>query len=254
MLNFEGVIKIGKGDAVIVVDATNAFGPNGGLPVPGALDIIGVLRELVLKFKRKQRFNVFDAHPKGHINYRTSYVKRARGLLSITEVLQNKVKIAKHALFTREDLVEYLMSLNRNETLLWDEHAEMTTDEIRLFDGLRDLEDAFVLHFPKGTDPRVDSYSAFRDTLWHPTGLGRILKARGIKRVFIVGLAFDFCVGFTAEDAALEGFESYIVRDCTRSVGLPPAGDYPGSIAFMEARLIARGVKCIHSDQIQVAA
>lgn len=71
----------------------------------------------------------------------------------------------------------------------------------------------------KGANPAVDSYSAFYENDHHTaTGLGGLLRGLGVKRVFICGLAYDYCVRFTAEDAVREGFEAVVIEDATRAI------------------------------------
>ncbi|MEJ7664830.1 MAG: isochorismatase family protein [Hymenobacter sp.] len=91
--------------------------------------------------------------------------------------------------------------------------------------------------FRKGTDPELDSYSAFFDNGHRrATGLSAYLRARGITRVAVAGLASDYCVYFTAKDARAEGFEVVVLEDATRGIA-------PESIAAARADLLAHGVQ-----------
>jgi len=97
----------------------------------------------------------------------------------------------------------------------------------------------------KGTDPAVDSYSGFRNN-WDahgerpPTGLAGYLRERGIRAIFVCGLARDFCVRWTAEDGVDLGFETTILWDLTRSVD--PSGD-----AALRDECTRRGIRLVDS-------
>lgn len=134
--------------------------------------------------------------------------------------------------------------------MLWPDHAIFGTEESELHPFLDPAD--FLVVFNKGMDPAVDSYSGFRDNRGRPTGLATLLKSIGMRRVFCVGLAFDFCVGFTAIDAVSEGFEAVIVVDATRAVNIPATGTYPGSMKVIEEKLVAAKVRLAHSGQLHV--
>ena len=104
----------------------------------------------------------------------------------------------------------------------------------------------------KGTRPDVDSYSAFRENVGPDgrrptTGLGAWLSARGVRRVFVCGLARDFCVRWTAEDAAAEGLETWVVDDLTRAV-------FPERRAATDAALAGAGVRLVPSAELAPSA
>lgn len=96
----------------------------------------------------------------------------------------------------------------------------------------------------KGTYERIDSYSGF-GSYPEVTDLERILRESQIERVYCVGLAYDYCVGSTAVDAAARNFETFLIRDATRSVATE-------SEQTMTARLNSVGVKIIHSEQLNI--
>jgi nicotinamidase/pyrazinamidase len=99
---------------------------------------------------------------------------------------------------------------------LWPIHCVQGSSGADLVSGLRtDVIDT-IIH--KGMSESADSYSGFRDDGGRRTGLSGLLRERGVTRVFVVGLALDFCVKATADDAADLGFETYIVTDLTRAV------------------------------------
>ena len=101
--------------------------------------------------------------------------------------------------------------------------------------------------FHKGVDPGIDSYSAFFDNAHRrSTGLGEYLKENGVTEVYIVGLATDYCVKFSALDAVELGFETYVVTDGCRGIDLNP-GDIDE--AFNEMR--QAGVKLVDADALE---
>ena len=102
--------------------------------------------------------------------------------------------------------------------------------------------------FPKGTDPKVDSYSGFYDNEQrNSTGLTDYLRERDVSDVYIVGLATDYCVKFTALDARRDGFATYVIEDGCRGVNLEP--DDSGE-AIDEMR--RSGVTVLQSGQIGI--
>ncbi|MEL6971118.1 MAG: isochorismatase family protein, partial [Bacteroidota bacterium] len=104
--------------------------------------------------------------------------------------------------------------------------------------------------FVKGTDPGIDSYSGFFDNGHRKaTGLGDWLKEKGIQKVYVMGLATDYCVKFTALDAHELGFETYLIEDASRGVNLND-GDVTAAVADMKAA----GVNIVQSDSILQAA
>jgi len=136
---------------------------------------------------------------------------------------------------------------------LWPDHSLMGGPKTKLLDGL--TADMFRMIFHKGMNPKVDSYSAFRDALRQSTGLTALLDTMQIRRIFFTGLAYDFCVGYSAIDAVIDGFEAYIIKSATRAVDIPANGSYPGSIAVIEAEFKRFGVKVIEDlSQLRRAA
>jgi nicotinamidase/pyrazinamidase len=110
-----------------------------------------------------------------------------------------------------------------------------------------DFPDRLVtLYFRKGTELNVDSYSGFRDNAGKKTGLAGYLRERGIKRIFVCGLARDFCVKATAIDGAALGFEVYVLDDLTRAV-------FPESKEQVDQEFQAAGVRIITSSMLSTA-
>jgi nicotinamidase/pyrazinamidase len=101
----------------------------------------------------------------------------------------------------------------------------------------------------KGFRPGIDSYSAFfENDHVTPTGLTGYLRERGLKRVFLAGLAYDFCVGFSALDAQLLGFPAVILRDGSKAI------DANGSLAMIEMKFAKAGVRLIESEELKPRA
>jgi len=180
--------------ALIVVDLQPDFMPGGALPVTEGDGIVEPIRRLM----EADRFGVYvatqDWHPAGHVSFASSHT-------------------GKKPL----DVIE----LYGHEQVLWPDHCVQGTPGAELASGIRWHRMAAVIR--KGDDPAVDSYSGFRNN-WNrsglrpPTGLGGYLAERGIRDVFVCGLARDYCVKWTAEDAAQEGFAVRFLWDLTRPV------------------------------------
>jgi nicotinamidase/pyrazinamidase len=247
------IITLTGSDALIVIDTQIAFMAKlgGGLGIPFAHTIIPTILQVMRLFRRRQRIATLDMHPLGHISRLSSYLYRTSGEIHLKQVLANKIWLSPKAQFTLAQLAEELRQLPGNKLYVWNDHAGVETEECQMHPALS--KNAFWFVLLKGVCPWVDSFSAFRDNRWHSTYLAHLLKSMGVKRVFLMGLAYDFCVGFSAEDAAKEGFEVYIITDATASVDLPANDDtgYPGSVAAMNARLDDWGVKRVLSSQLR---
>lgn len=180
-------------DALLVADLQYDFLPNGALAVPGSGEIVSPIAALCHRF-----FTVVavqDFHPSGHVSFASSHPGRRP---FETTVLPNGC--------TQE---------------LWPDHCVRGTRGAALHPELPDARLTLVLR--KGMRRETDSYSAFReqpgsDGRRASTGLGPMLNARGIERVFVVGLARDFCVRASAIDAADAGFDVVVLEDLTRPV------------------------------------
>ena len=126
---------------------------------------------------------------------------------------------------------------------LWPDHAIQGSAEAALHPGLDQRRIELIIR--KGFRPAIDSYSAFfENDRATATGLDGWLRARGIRRLFLAGLATDYCVAFSAEDAARLGYEVRVIEDACRGIDLPlPKGG--NTIAAAKARLTAAGVRFI---------
>ena len=212
-----GKVTPGSKAALIVVDVQNCFVDGGTLPVKGGAEVVPVINKLAGAFA-----NVVvtqDWHTQGHASFATTHAGQ-KPFSSIKLPYGNQV--------------------------LWPDHCVQGTDDAALHKDLQ-LPTAQVI-IRKGYNKGVDSYSAFEEAdRKTPTGLAGYLKARGIKTVFVTGLATDFCVAWTALDARKAGFEAYVVEDATRAI------DLNGSLAAAWKQMTAKGVRRIQSTDIASA-
>ena len=212
-----GKIKPAGNSALIVVDVQNCFVDGGTLPVSKGAEVVPIINKLAGAFE-----NIVvtqDWHTQGHASFASSYQ-------------------GKKAFETTK--------LSYGTQVLWPDHCVQGTDDASLHKDLK-LPTAQVI-VRKGYHKNMDSYSAFEEadhkTL---TGLAGYLKQRGIKTVFVTGLATDFCVAWTAMDARKLGFEVYVIEDATRAI------DLNGSLAAAWKQMSAKGVKRIQSGDIEQA-
>ncbi len=236
-------------DVLIDVDIQPTFMPGGGLPVEGGDGILPVVKRVHRHFARERRFLTLDRHPRGHVSLASSYVGLAPYATLDAETTKDWNDefhgISGGAKFTYAQLMSYLAQVGAQT--LWPDHALIGSGEDVLHRALDPL--AYVYAQIKGIDPLCDSYSGFRDNLRRPTGLAARIRARvpGAERVFLTGLAYDFCVGWTALDAVEEGFEAVVIEDATRPVGLP------GTVAAIEAKFAEKRVRVIRSADLRSA-
>jgi|SRR5579871_916334 len=175
---------------------------NGSLAVQGGRDIAPVVNELLsLPFTLK--IATKDFHPKDHISFASNHPP-PNNVPFVTEItIANPYNPAE-----------------TETTRLWPDHCIQGTKGAEL---IPELETSKVQHIiEKGQDKRVEMYSAFAAPFSNPvvsrSGLADTLKEAKITHVYVVGLAMDYCVKFTALDAAKEGFSTYVVHEGTRAV------------------------------------
>jgi len=211
-------IKPDAKSVLIVVDVQNCFVTGGTLPVTNGEDVVPVINKLAKAFDNVVLTQ--DWHTKGHASFASSHGGK------------KPFETAK---------------LAYGAQVLWPDHCVQGTPDAALHKDL-DIPHAQMI-VRKGYHRGVDSYSAFEEAdRKTPTGLGGYLKQRGIKRVFVTGLATDFCVAWTAMDARKAGFETYVIEDATRAI------DLNGSLAAAWKQMAAKGVKRIQSGDIGMAA
>lgn len=207
-------IRIDDSAALIVVDVQNCFLPGGSLAVKDGDQVIPVINRIAKSFSNVVMTQ--DWHTPGHTSFATSHP-------------------GKKPFDT--------IDLSYGKQVLWPDHCVQGTDGASLAKDLSIPQAQLVIR--KGYHKDVDSYSAFTEAdRKTSTGLAAYLKAHKIKRVFVTGLATDFCVAWTALDARKAGFETYIVEDACRGI------DTQGSLAKAWADMTKAGVKRIQSSDI----
>lgn len=200
--------------ALIVVDIQNDFLPGGALAVPRGDETVAIANRLMPLFPTVVL--TADWHPADHSSF-----------------------ASQHAGKSPYDVVP----VPYGNQVLWPDHCVAGTTGADFAAGLETVRAHAVIR--KGTDKNCDSYSGFlaadRKT---PTGLAGYLKSRGVTTVFVCGLATDFCVAWTAQDAAVAGFKTYLIEDASRAI------DAGGSLAAAMAGLKTAGVGVIQERDV----
>lgn len=205
-------------DALIIVDQQLDFQPGGALAVAEGDAIVAPIDLLAARFTEVVMTQ--DHHPRGHVSFASSYRDRPPfSRITLEELNRGEVELSGTAAFTLEELREYLLLANAQEQALWPDHCVIGTDGEDLDPRLDRSRATMILR--KGYRPAADSYSAFRENDGATTGLAEFLMAKGMDRVFVVGLAGDYCVLCTAVDAADLGLDVVYLEDLTRFVGAP---------------------------------
>lgn len=191
--------------ALLLIDIQNDFIPGGALAVRGGDEIIPVVNRLQKHFPLIVATQ--DWHPINHGSFAANHIEKKEG-----EVID----------------------LHGLAQILWPIHCVQNTKGAEFVDAL-DMSQVDTI-FYKGTDPEIDSYSGFFDNgRRKATGLGDYLTQKGVKDVYIVGLATDYCVKFSALDAHSLGFTTYIIEDACRGVNLQD-GDVKKAVAELEEK------------------
>ncbi|MEE8483495.1 MAG: bifunctional nicotinamidase/pyrazinamidase [Nitrospinota bacterium] len=202
----EGTVKISKSDVLLVVDVQNDFCPDGALAVPDGDSVVPVVNRLAKAFGRV--ILTQDWHPKGHLSFASSHE-------------------GKKPMETAE--------LSYGIQVLWPDHCVQGTPGADFHSGLETHRAELVIR--KGYNREIDSYSAFfENDKKTPTGLSGYLKERGLTRIFIVGLATDFCVFYSALDAKKLGFDLFVIGDGCRGI------DVEGSLEAAWKEMARAGV------------
>ncbi len=203
---------IGPSDVLLVIDVQNDFCHGGRLAVPDGDQVIDVIHRLAPKFAHIVLTQ--DWHPANHNSFASTHPGRQP--------------------FDTID-VAY------GSQILWPDHCVQDTDGADFVPALHLPQAELILR--KGFRPQIDSYSAFfEDDHITPTGLTGYLRERGLDRVFCVGLAYDYCVGFSALDALSAGFEAVVIQDACRAI------DLNGSVAAIEQQFARAGVTLMQSN------
>lgn len=200
--------------ALLVIDVQNDFIPGGQLPVPEGDLIVPLINRLGDRFK--QVIITQDWHPPGHASFASSHPGREP-----YEVIE----------------------LPYGAQTLWPDHCVRATTGAELHKDLNLPHAQLIIR--KGCNPDIDSYSAFLEAdRKTTTGLAGYLKERGIDTLYLVGLALDFCVMFSALDARAAGFNVFVVLDACRAI------DLDGSLAAAIERMQVAGVDLVSADQV----
>jgi len=202
------------GDALLIIDLQNDFCPGGSLAVAGGDEIIALLNRLARDFAHVLLTQ--DWHPRGHLSFASAHPGRQP-----FETIE----------------------MSYGAQTLWPDHCVQGTRGAALHEALQLPHAELVLR--KGFRREIDSYSAFfENDRRTPTGLAGYLRERGLSRLFIAGLALDYCVRWSAEDAQRLGFESLVIEDACRAI------DRGGSLAAARAALAAAGAALIEAEAL----
>jgi nicotinamidase/pyrazinamidase len=200
-------------DALIVIDVQNDFCPGGALAVPKGDEIVPLVNRLIEQFQHVVLTQ--DWHPKGHSSFASTH---------------------KGDPFTA-------IKLGYGDQTLWPDHCVQGTKGAEFHRDLVARESELILR--KGFRKEIDSYSAFYENdRATKTGLNGYLRDRGLKRLFMCGLATDFCVAWSALDGRREGFPIIVVEDACRAI------DLNGSLTAARGEMLKAGITLSNSSQI----
>jgi nicotinamidase/pyrazinamidase len=207
-------MRIESSDVLIVIDVQNDFCPGGALAVPRGDEVIEPILSIAPLFSHI--ILTQDWHPADHTSFAVSHPGK-KPYESI--------------------------ALDYGAQTLWPPHCVQETTGADFHSALYLPQAELILR--KGFRPQVDSYSAFfENDHTTPTGLAGYLRERELTRVFLAGLAYDFCVGYSVLDARRLGFPAVVLRDACRAI------DLNGSVAAMEAEFVKASVGVIETTQI----
>jgi nicotinamidase/pyrazinamidase len=183
-------IRIENSDVLLVIDVQNDFCDGGALAVPRGQDVVPVIRRIAPAFRHV--ILTQDWHPKDHHSFASNHPGRAPF-----------------------DTIETA----HGAQVLWPDHCVQGSLGAEFYPHLQ--ADNVELILRKGFRSNIDSYSAFRenDRKTH-TGLAGYLRERGLGRIFVAGLAYDYCVRYSAIDSVHAGFETYVVEDACRAIAV----------------------------------
>jgi len=209
-------------NALLIIDVQNDF-LTGSMAVPGSEAIVPLINDL----RQSSDWDVIalsqDSHVPGHVSFAVNHP----GV----------------ALFSHKNIPAPDGSDDTMDQVMWPAHCVKGTEGEAFHPELEVTETDIIQK--KGEQINVDSYSAFFDNFkGAQTGLSQILRDRGVTTVFSCGLCLDFCVGFSACDASVLGFESYLIEDLSRAFA-------PESEAEMRKSLAENNVKVVTADYVK---
>jgi len=207
-------MQVTTNDVLIVIDVQNDFCPGGALAVADGDAVIEPIHHVAAKFEHIVLTQ--DWHTAGHASFASAHPgKKPFEQIEVSYGMQT----------------------------LWPDHCVQGSRGAEFHPSLQLTRAELILR--KGFRPQIDSYSAFfENDRTTATGLAGYLRERSLTRVFLAGLAYDFCVGYSALDARRLGFEAIILRDACRAI------DLNGSVAEIEAKFAEAGVVLLESGQI----
>ena len=207
-------IAVGEDDVLVVVDIQNDFCPGGSLSVPRGDEVVPLINRLATRFEHVVLTQ--DWHAPDHLSFASAHP----GKQPYDTVM-----------------------LPYGAQILWPNHCVRATQGAEFHKDLQIPQAGLVLR--KGIHRSIDSYSTFYENdRKTPTGLIGYLRERGFGRVFLAGLALDFCVRYSAEDACRERFGVVVVEDACRGI------DVDGSMAATRESFKALGIFCAAADAV----
>lgn len=207
-------IVLAPSEVLLVIDVQNDFCPGGSLAVPRGDEVVPVINRLARRFDAIVLTQ--DWHPAGHRSFASSHP--GRQAFDVT-------------------------TLAYGSQVLWPDHCVQGTRGAAFHDALDTGGASLILR--KGFRREIDPYSAFvENDHTTPTGLAGYLRERGLGRVFLAGLALDFCVRFSAEDAHRAGFTAIVIEDACRAI------DLDGSLAATRARFAALDIPLVQASAL----
>jgi nicotinamidase/pyrazinamidase len=202
-------MKTTETDILVVIDVQNDFCFGGSLAVPGGDAVVPLINEIAKDFKHVVVTQ--DWHPKGHLSFASSH----KGKEPFSQIM-----------------------LPYGKQTLWPDHCIQGQHGAQLHKMLHVPHTDVIIR--KGFRREIDSYSAFFENDHEtPTGLAGYLKERGFTRIYFAGLAFDYCVRFSAEDAHMQGFETFVIENACKAI------DYDGSADDTRKSFKSKGINLI---------
>lgn len=202
-------LELSEYDVLLVIDVQNDFCAGGALEVPDGDAVVPVINDLINQFHHVVYTQ--DWHPAGHSSFASSH----------------------------EDAAPFSMiDMPYGQQTLWPDHCVQGSTGAQFHPELNVQSGQLIIR--KGFRHSIDSYSAFFENDHStPTGLGGYLSERGVKRVFCTGLATDFCVRFSAEDAQKHALETVVLLPACRGI------DMDGSLDTATTSMNAAGIELL---------
>jgi nicotinamidase/pyrazinamidase len=210
MVDAMSSMTVSENDVLLVIDVQNDFCPGGALAVPRGDEVVPIINRLANRFENVVLTQ--DWHPPGHSSFASAHPGR------------RPYEIVKAAY---------------GPQALWPDHCVQGTPGADFHPSLKIPHAALVLR--KGLRRSIDSYSAFYENdRKTPTGLVGYLQERNLTRIFVAGLAFDFCVRYSAEDATFSGFTVAVIEDACRGI------DIESSMAAARRSFEMQNIPCVY--------